>query len=112
MSDCQDCSQPVLTAHVTDEVGNEWHVRCLDSAELDDLEPSDIQTLSRAARHRRKELIVFRIRSESRQAITDHQAAKDELQRVSRRDQTETPEFNAANQNVIDTEQRVSWFRR
>ncbi len=55
---------------------------------------------------------MFRIRSESRQAIRAHQDAKTELARVSRRDQAETPAFHAANQRVLDIEHRVSWFRR
>ena len=43
MADCHDCSTPALTAHVTDDAGNEWHVRCLDPTELDGLDPAEIQ---------------------------------------------------------------------
>lgn len=55
---------------------------------------------------------MFRIFSESREAIREHQAVKDHLEQVSRRDQTETSAYAEANQRVIDTEQRVSSFRR
>ncbi len=43
MADCHDCSRPVLNAHVTDDAGTEWHLRCLDSEELDYLDPSEIK---------------------------------------------------------------------
>ncbi len=43
MADCHDCGRPVLTNHVTDESGNQWHLRCLDSRELDGLDPAEIQ---------------------------------------------------------------------
>lgn len=55
---------------------------------------------------------MFRIFSESREAIREHQHAKADLEHVSRRDQHETPAYDAANQRVIDTEPRVSSFRR
>ncbi len=43
MPNCRDCDQPVLTSHVTDEDGNEYHLRCLDPTEMDHLAPSDIK---------------------------------------------------------------------
>ncbi len=43
MSECQDCAQPILTAYVTDEDGNQWHVRCLDPTDLDYLQGPEIR---------------------------------------------------------------------
>jgi hypothetical protein len=47
-----------------------------------------------------------------KQAIAEHQAAKQHLAAVSQRDRTETDEYLAANQQVVATEQRVPWWRR
>lgn len=52
------------------------------------------------------------IRSESKEAVRDHEAAKEELAEVSSRTREETPEYLAANKRVAETETRVSVFRR
>lgn len=50
--------------------------------------------------------------SNSKDAITEHKAAKADLEQVSKRDRAETEDYHRANQRVADTEQNVSWFRR
>ena len=45
-----------------------------------------------------------------RQAVADHKAAKQALH--NNHDTDETDEYVALNQRVIDTEQRVPWWRR
>ncbi len=54
----------------------------------------------------------MRIRSESKKAVREHQAARAELERVSKRDKRESDDFLAANRRVAQTEKRVSVFRR
>jgi len=54
----------------------------------------------------------MRIRSESKQAVQEHKAARANLERVSARDRTESDAYLAANRRVIETEQKVSVFRR
>ena len=54
----------------------------------------------------------MRIRSESKAAIREHRAAREELELVSRRDRAETAAYLAANRRVIETERKVSIFRR
>jgi len=46
------------------------------------------------------------------QAVADHKAAREELDRVSRRDRAETDDVLAANRRVVETEQNVPWWRR
>lgn len=41
-----------------------------------------------------------------------HRAAKDELERVSKRDRSETDDYLAANKRVAEAEKHVSWWRR
>lgn len=54
----------------------------------------------------------MKFRSNSKQAIIEHKNAREELDRVSRRDRTETPAVTRAHQRVIESEKNVSWFRR
>lgn len=51
-------------------------------------------------------------RSESKQAITEHRQAREQLEQITNQVTDETPEWNAANNRVAETEQHVSWFRR
>ena len=50
--------------------------------------------------------------SRNKQAINEHKAAKQHLDEVSKRDRTETEDYHAANNRVIETEQHVPWWRR
>lgn len=50
--------------------------------------------------------------SRNKQAINEHKAAKKDLEEVSKRDRTETEDYHAANDRVIETEQHVPWWRR
>lgn len=53
------------------------------------------------------------VRDESRQqANAEHKTAKQHLEQVSRRDGEETEDYLAANQQVAQTEKRVSFWRR
>lgn len=51
-------------------------------------------------------------RSESKQAVQEYQAARNDLEQIASQVTDETPEWNAANNRVAQTEQKVSWFRR
>ncbi len=50
--------------------------------------------------------------SKDQDAVAEHQAAKDELERVARRDGAETEDYHRANERVAESEKDVSWFRR
>lgn len=53
------------------------------------------------------------MRDKSRQqANAEHKTAKQHLEQVSRRDGEETEDYLAANQQVAQTEKRVSFWRR
>lgn len=45
-------------------------------------------------------------------AKREHKSAQQDLERVTRRDQAETPDYERANQRVAEAEKRVGWFRR
>lgn len=51
-------------------------------------------------------------KAEKKQAIANHQAAKAELERVSKRDRAETDAYLAANSEVAETVKHVPWWRR
>lgn len=51
-------------------------------------------------------------KSDRKQAIADHKAAKQHLAEVSQRDQAETNDYLAANAEVAATEKQVPWWRR
>ena len=56
---------------------------------------------------------MFGKKSDSEKAaIETHRKAKEELERVSKRDKYESDAYLAANQAVIDAEADVSWWRR
>ncbi|MFJ3699517.1 hypothetical protein ACIPW9_36235 [Streptomyces sp. NPDC090052] len=55
---------------------------------------------------------LFRKIAGTPEARTAHRKAKDELERVSRRDRDETDAYVAANQAVIDAEQDLPRWRR
>ncbi|MBA8827093.1 hypothetical protein FHX42_004477 [Saccharopolyspora lacisalsi] len=47
-----------------------------------------------------------------KQAIADHKDAKEELERVSKRDRYESDDYLDANRKVVETEKHVPWWRR
>ena len=47
-----------------------------------------------------------------RQANEDYKPAKAELERISRRDKTETDDYLKANDAVVEAAKHVSWWRR
>lgn len=51
-------------------------------------------------------------KSDRQQANETYKAAKAELERVSRRDKTETDAYLKANDEVAKTAKNVSWWRR
>jgi hypothetical protein len=51
-------------------------------------------------------------KSDRKQAIAEHQAAKRRLEEVSKRDQSESEDYLAANAAMAATEKRVPWWRR
>lgn len=61
--------------------------------------------------------MAFRFRSESSQAVNQHKAAKTELATATRDAITnhggeQTDRYVTANDRVVATETKVSWFRR
>lgn len=44
--------------------------------------------------------------------LDEYRAARRELERISRRDRTETDDYLAANSRVAEAERRVPWWRR
>ena len=49
---------------------------------------------------------------DKKQANEAHRKAKEELERVSKRDKYESDAYLEANNKVIETEKNVSWWRR
>lgn len=49
---------------------------------------------------------------DKKQAIQEYKAAREDLERVSKRDREETDDYLAANARVVEAEKHVPWWRR